>query len=139
MGRCGPVNRCSNNNKLSALPPFVTGTKPFTKPTGSLLTHDYYRHYTDQEIGTHLVYTSTEPPRRSCWFFCLFVLFFIFCVCVDSLYWQNSVQNSDKSRGMGKEVGHVSLPPSKEPVIRPVWWESLTVHFGPRTLRRTSS
>lgn len=47
---------------------------------------------------------------------------------VDNFYWQVlRVQNGDKSRGMGKEVGHGSLPPSEDPVTRPVGWEHLTV------------
>lgn len=58
MGRCRPVNRCSNNNKpfLCTLICLATSTLPFTKTIGGLLTHNCYCHYTDQETGTHLAY-----------------------------------------------------------------------------------
>ena len=53
---------------------------------------------------------------------------FFFFFSVDNLYWQVlKVQNSYKSRGMGREVGHTSPFPREDPVTRPGGWDHLTV------------
>lgn len=47
---------------------------------------------------------------------------------MDSLHWQVlRVKNSNKSRGMGREVGHTSPFPPEDPVTRPGGWDHLTV------------
>lgn len=57
-GKIRPVNRRSNNNKLSLCTSahLVTSTLPFTKAMGGLLTHNFYCHCPDQKPGTHLAY-----------------------------------------------------------------------------------
>lgn len=69
-GKIRPVNRHSNNNKLSLCTPAypVTSLLPFTKPIGGLLTHNLYCHCTDQMPGTHLTYKwqSSYPNPSYC-------------------------------------------------------------------------